>query len=36
MIKLEKEIFKASNSKDSILRLCNSYAKIGNVNVDLI
>ncbi|CAD8165935.1 unnamed protein product [Paramecium octaurelia] len=29
MIKIEKDICKTSNNKDSILRLCNSYAKIG-------
>ncbi|CAD8098437.1 unnamed protein product [Paramecium sonneborni] len=29
MIKIEKDICKASDNKNSILRLCNSYAKIG-------
>ncbi|CAK81543.1 unnamed protein product (macronuclear) [Paramecium tetraurelia] len=29
MIKIEKELFKTQNDKESILRLCNSYAKIG-------
>lgn len=29
MIKIEKELCKTLNDKESILRLCNSYAKIG-------
>ncbi|CAD8181183.1 unnamed protein product [Paramecium octaurelia] len=29
MIKIDKDICKASNNKDNILRLCNSYAKMG-------
>lgn len=36
MIKIEKDICKASNNKESILRLCNTYAKIGNKSIKLI